>query len=183
MTEIPGDAAAWRAYLSEYGAAFLRTAEDYQLRKLTAEQCETHWLGPGPAGEQTIAATEARLGTRLPPSLRTFLSVTDGWYGVGGWIELVHPCREIDWLRNTASGEWLIELYSEADRQDELADLFRNALMIAGGEDLWLLDPTDVRPDGEWAAHEFEPKYGEVERYADFSALFHASMLLMTEEG
>ncbi|MCX5097256.1 SMI1/KNR4 family protein [Streptomyces sp. NBC_00365] len=36
------------------------------------------WLGFAPASEVEVAAAEARLGRRLPPSLREFLLVTNG---------------------------------------------------------------------------------------------------------
>jgi hypothetical protein len=175
----PRTAEDWRGYLVEYGEIYVRTANEYQRRLLTAEQSESHWLGAEPVDARTIEATEQRLGDiRFPPGLRTFLTVTDGWQGVGGWVDAVSPCAEIDWLRNTDVGEDLIELYAEFEEEgepDELLTLFRRALVIAGGEDLWLLDPATIRPDGEWAAYEFAPKYGEATQYPTFADLFHAS--------
>jgi hypothetical protein len=185
MTGTPGGSAPrtaedWAGYLVEYGATYVRTANEYVRPRLTAEQVETHWLGAGPASEEALAATEERLGTRLPPGLRTFLAATDGWCGVGGWISEVHGCAEIDWLRDTDIGEDLIELYAE-EEVEELCALFRRALLVAYGEDLWLLDPASRGPDGEWAAHEFAPKYGEGEEYASFTELFEKSRKLMLE--
>jgi hypothetical protein len=46
-----------------------------------------------------------------------------------------------------------------------------------------LLDPTEIGPDGEWAAYLFVAKYGELEKYASFAELFHASWRLMEEFG
>lgn len=181
----PSTVEDWRAYLPEYGEVFVRTADEYVRQHLTAEQIETHWLGADPANEGTIAATQQRLGLELPPSLRTFLTVTDGWKGVGGWIDEVVPCAEIDWMRNTDKGAGLVELYTDAendeDEPNELLALFQRAVVVAVGEDLWLLDPTEAHPDGEWPAHEFEPKYGEAEEYRSFADLFHASKELMLE--
>ncbi|MCP2205453.1 SMI1/KNR4 family protein [Lentzea flava] len=180
----PRTADEWRGYLVEYGGVYVRTANEYVHPRLTTEQIESHWLGSEPADEQTVAATEHRLGIRFPPSLRAFLSVTDGWQGVGGWIDEVSPCAEIDWLRNTGIGEDLIDLYTEAEQEDnepdELLALFRRALLITSGdEDLWLLDPATIHPDGEWTAYEFAPKYGEAEEHPSFAEMFHASKELM----
>lgn len=183
VTEIPGasvprTAEDWPGYLAEYGELYVRTANEYVRPRLTAEQIGTHWLGAEPADEQTIVTTEQRLGIRFPPSLRAFLTVTNGWYGVGEWIDEVSPCAEIDWLRDTEWGTDLIELYADAEGE-ELITLFRRALLIASGEDLWLLDPSETHPDGEWTACRFVPKYGESEEYPSFAELFHASKELM----
>lgn len=150
----------------------MRAADEYQLARLTIEQEETHWLGTEPADEPTLVAAEQRLGIRFPPSLRAFLSVTNGWHGVGGWIEQVSGCEGIDWLRNTDTGDYLIGIY---DDDDEMVALFRRTLAVAAGEDLWLLDPTETGPDGEWTAYEFAPKYGDYSEYASFADLFHES--------
>jgi hypothetical protein len=179
----PRTAEDWRGYLVEYGEVYVRTANEYVRPSLAAEQLESHWLGAQPVDVQTMAATEQRLGIRLPPSLRAFLTVTDGWQGVGGWIDAVSPCAEIDWLRDTGRGEDLIGVYTEVEQEEgepnELLALFRRVLVITSGEDLWLLDPTAIHPDGEWTAYEFAPKYGEAEKYPSFAELFHASMNLM----
>jgi hypothetical protein len=184
VEDVPRTAGDWRGYLVEYGGVYVRTANEYQRARLTAEQLESHWLGAEPVDERTVAATERRLGIRLPPSLRAFLTVTDGWQGVGGWVHEVSPCAEIDWLRDTGMGEDLIDVYLDVEQEDgepnDLLALFRRALVITSGEDLWLLDPTAIRPDGEWTAYEFAPKYGEAEEYPGFAELFHASRGLMT---
>jgi len=179
----PRTAEGWRGYLVEYGGVYVRTANEYQRPRLTAEQIESHWLGDEPVDVRTIEATEQRLGIRFPPSLRNFLTVTDGWQGVGGWVHEVSPCAEIDWLRDTDMGEDLIGVYTEVEQDEgepnDLLALFRRALVITSGEDLWLLDPATIHPDGEWAAYEFAPKYGEAEEYPSFADLFHASKELM----
>ena len=56
--------------------------------------------------------------------------------------------------------------------------VFERTLVIASGEDYWLLDPALVT-DGEWAAHEFAPKYGDLEGFASFSALMDGSRKTM----
>jgi hypothetical protein len=181
--DAPRTAEDWRGYLVEYGSVYVRTMNGYVRPRPTAEHIESYWLGAEPVDVQTIAATEQRLGIRFPPSLRAFLTVTDGWQGVGGWLDEVIPCAAIDWLRNTGRGEDLLGVYTEVEQEEgepnELLALFRRALLITSGEDVWLLDPATIHPDGEWTAYEFVPKYGDAEEYPSFAELFHASMALM----
>jgi hypothetical protein len=173
----PGD---WRAYLHDYGDLYLRTANEYQLPSITEEQHSTRWMGREPATEEALTAAEHRLGLRLPPSLRAFFLTSDGWLGVGGWVERIHSCAELRPLRDTDHGAHLIELYGEAaEEYPEPVRLFENALEIAVGEDLWLLDPTKAGPNGEWPAHLFEVKYGEFEEFTDFTALMDDSRTTM----
>ncbi|WP_218157459.1 SMI1/KNR4 family protein [Saccharopolyspora shandongensis] len=162
----------WRGYLREYNELYLRAAEDDEL------DSGQNWMGNEPAAEETVLAAEKRLGVRFPPSYRAFLLASDGWNGVGGWIELIWSCERIPWMRDTGGGANLIDLYGE-DPDDEYAVLFRRSLDVAEGEDFWFLDPAEVGPEGEWAAYLFEPKYGELKEFASFAELFHASRRLM----
>jgi hypothetical protein len=180
---LPATPGEWRTYLFEYGEVYIRTANEYQRPLLTPEQLETNWLGTQPATDEDIAATEQRLGVPLPPSLSAFLRASDGWEGVGGWIDEILPCAQIDWLRDTDWGDELIEIYSEDEPEDdgtnEPLDLFRRALLIARGEDIWLLDPTSVTDSGEYLAVDFTPKYGDSKEYPSFAVLFDESKDLM----
>jgi hypothetical protein len=181
---VPRTAEDWSGYLVEYGKLYVQTANEYQRSILTAEQIETHWLGAEPADEQTIEATEQRLEVRFPPSLRAFLSVTNGWQGLGGYVDQANPCSEIDWLRNTVRGAELIEVYEAAQQDDELNELlalFRRVLLLGDGEDVWLLDPTATHPDGEWTAYQFQPSYGDYSDYSSFAELFQRSKEDMEE--
>ncbi|MEV0083869.1 SMI1/KNR4 family protein [Saccharopolyspora sp. NPDC050642] len=170
----------WRDYLREYNELYLRTEGEYQRVDLGSEQEAARWMGHEPATEEVVLAAERRLGVRFPPSYRAFLLASDGWDGVGGWIELIWSCERIPWMRDTRGGADLIDLYGE-DPDDEYAVLFRRALDVAEGEDFWFLDPDDVGPEGEWAAYLFEPKYGELKKFAGFAELFRASRRLMEE--
>jgi len=171
----------WRSYLLEYSDLYLRTADENERDGLDGSQVAAPWLGYEPAGEQAISAAEERLGVRFPPSFRGFLEASDGWRGVGGWIELLCSCDEIEWFRATPSGAEFIELYSEEEDNSDVVAVFERSLLIGSGEDFWLLDPAKVAADGEWAAYEFAPKYGDLEEYASFSALMDDSRELMME--
>ena len=167
---------AWRPYLRDYGKSWAEDCDVHRLVELGLEDEPDPWLGAEPAGEDVVAAAEQRLGVRFPPSFRGFLLTSDGWHGVFGWIDEVHSCADVHWLRDISTGRNLIKLYSEgAAEDDEYATLLRQSLAVAKGEDLWLLDPTDTGADGEWAAWEFQIKYGDFGRYGSFAELFHAS--------
>jgi hypothetical protein len=171
----------WRSYLREYSELYLRTVNKYERAKLDPEQAATSWMGHEPATEEAVLAAEQRLGIQFPPSFRSFLLTSDGWSGVRGWIDLVWPCEDISWMRDTYTGGDLIEVYTEESDGNEYLALFQRSLEVAGGEDCWFLDPTETGPDGEWAAYVFVPKYGQSEKYANFAELFHASRRLMEE--
>ncbi|MDT7781693.1 MAG: hypothetical protein QOF58_112 [Pseudonocardiales bacterium] len=177
----------WHEYLVEYGREYVRTANVYQREFMKPEHAANGWFGARPADERTIAATEQRLGTRLPPSLRSFLAVTDGWEGmVAFFVDELLPCARIDWLRDCERGADLIEIYGEEldedDEPDELLELFRRSLLIADGEDIWLLDPARTGPDGEWAGMHFAPGEGDYpEAHSSFAGLLHVSRVQYVE--
>lgn len=111
------------------------------------EAREARWLGFEPAGEERILALEDRLGCPLPPSLRSFLQVTDGWRHAGDSIPLLAGTGGIDWCADP------------------------HGLRLAsgpGGVDV-LLDPYDVDERGEWAVHTYRSGRGAPhERHGSF---------------
>ncbi|CAL9535313.1 hypothetical protein SUDANB171_04107 [Streptomyces sp. enrichment culture] len=154
--------AQWREYLHAYGELAVR-----------ADDAPRRWAGRPPATEEAVAAAEARLGLRFPPSYRGFLLTTDGWDDVGCWAGPVLPLARTGWLRDTRVGRDHIELYGEEGGEDDpYVVVFRRVLEITTGEDAWYLDPSDVGPDGEWAGYLFTPKYGELTRFSGFAALW-----------
>lgn len=173
----------WRGYLGRYDERYLKNVasdqelvdllEESELEVLEEEGRLERWLGEEPASQEAVVAAEERLGVRFPPSLRGFLLASNGWPRVSGWVDLVYPCGRISWMRDSDAGASLIPLYGEDADHDDIVQLFRRSVEVAGGEDVWLLDPTDVGPDGEWAAYLFTPKYGELDEFTSFSALFH----------
>ncbi|KJE22407.1 hypothetical protein FF36_03279 [Frankia torreyi] len=173
----------WRDYLREYSETYLRTADPDEL---SDEQIQHRWVGHEPAAEQTVAAAEQRLAVRFPPTFRSFLATSDGWPNLAGWIDELHASTDVDWFRDTVDGAGFINLYGEPHNDgqdlDDLLSVFRRSLVIASGEDFWLLDPADPGPDGEWVAWEFTPKYGSLERFASFAEIFHADRVFMEQE-
>ena len=188
----PATPEEWRVFLERYGELYVKLhADDEELADLLDEdQLEDldegkrvdAWLGAAPAREEALTASEERLGMRFPPGLRGFFLTSDGWTCLDGYVDGVHPCDRVVWMRDSQAGGRVIETYASIPGNEEDVALFRRSIEIARGEDFWLLDPTDVGPDGEWAAYEFTPKYGDTTDYPSFSALFHSMFESMEEE-
>jgi len=111
--------------------------------ELTAE-----WLPSvfAPATEAQIASEEARLGVRLPPSLRSFYLQSNGHGVATSFIWAVRSVEQIGWLRDVVPH--LYEIYEEED------PAIARCLVVSGEADAswWLLDPGEVDARGEWRA-------------------------------
>ena len=152
---LPVTAEQWRIYPAEYGDWFVSEAPENMQRHVTEEQRRTRWLGREPASEQQIAATEERLGVRLPPSLREFLLVSNGWGPVSAWTEALSPCEKIDWLRNTDDDfiDGLREAFEDDGEELGEDDIYLQTLSVALGDDTILLDTRSVSAEGEYEAY------------------------------
>ncbi|WP_424570486.1 SMI1/KNR4 family protein [Streptomyces sp. CH-036] len=192
VAAVPTTPEEWRAFLERYGELYVKVRADEQelvdlldeeqLDALDQDERVEAWLGEAPAREEALAAAEERLGVRFPAGLRGFFLASDGWTRLDGWVDGVHPCDRVVWMRDSEAGGRVTEIYASIPGNEEVVELFRRSVEIAGGEDYWLLDPTDVGPDGEWAAYEFTPKYGDTTKYPSFSALFHSGFESMEED-
>ncbi len=183
----------WRAFLERYGELYVKVRaeeeeladllDDDQLEALDEGERVQPWLGAAPAREEALVTSEERLGVRFPPSLRGFFLASDGWRCLDDeWVDEVHPSGHVVWMRDSEAGKRVTEVYDSIVGNEDDVQLFRRSIEIARGEDFWLLDPTDVGSDGEWAAYEFAPKYGDTTKYPSFSALFHAGYTSMEED-
>ena len=83
----------WKSFLKLYSRELLSYDWSDTLRMfashgaaISEEARRTQWLGYLPASEAAIEAAEQRLGRRLPPSLRAFYEVTNGWGMTGSFI-------------------------------------------------------------------------------------------------
>src|SRR3954464_8757295 len=97
----------WRQLLQRYSQEFLSHDWSDTLRLFSShgavipdEARRASWMGFEPASAAAIAATEDRLARRLPPSLRTFYEVSNGWGMIGRFIFDVLPVEEIGWLKD-----------------------------------------------------------------------------------
>ncbi|QKW18071.1 SMI1/KNR4 family protein [Kitasatospora sp. NA04385] len=103
----------WREFLELWSTEWITARQaDPSEPPLDPEVLRDGWLGFSPASETEVAAAEARLGRPLPPSLREFLLVTDGWRDAGPFIQRVAGAAELDWLRDTPERHW-IDIWAE----------------------------------------------------------------------
>ncbi|MFC5201050.1 SMI1/KNR4 family protein [Streptomyces kaempferi] len=176
----------WRPFLEQWSAEWIAGNDPDKDAPLAQEVVRDAWLGFAPASEAEVTAAEARLGRRLPPSLREFLLVTNGWRDAGNFIYRLAGAAELEWLRDTDDRTW-IEVWEdlaeddvEEDEDGEEAFGVQEAKVLArclrlsleGDAAVILLDPDDVDVDGEWAAYWLASWSGEgPERYDSFHGL------------
>jgi hypothetical protein len=181
-----GERTTWRPFLEQWSAEWIAGHDPDKDAPLAQEVVRDAWLGFAPASEAEVAAAEARLGRRLPPSLREFLLVTNGWRDAGNFIYRLAGAAELEWLRDTDDRTW-IEVWEdlaeddvEEDEDGEEAFDVQEAKVLArclrlsleGDAAVMLLDPDDVDVDGEWAAYWLASWSGEgPERYGSFHGL------------
>ncbi|MFG2525350.1 SMI1/KNR4 family protein [Streptomyces sp. NPDC048527] len=166
----------WRPYLAQYSADVLRTAGRDELRDVSEEQRATGWLGFQGASEEQLVALEARLGTRLPPSYRSFLATSDGWRHLGPFMDEMRTIGNVDWCEEAEPFLWDIITDRYGEELDSPETMERGLLISGEGDaQYWLLDPGDVSDDGEWAAYIWASWYpGWGERHESFAALVAA---------
>jgi hypothetical protein len=131
-----------------------------------------------PATEEQIVREEARLGVRLPPSLRSFYLASNGHGRVGNFIWAVRSVEQIGWLRDLEPH--LHGLVLEDD--PEVA----RSLVVSGEADAswWVLDPGTVDDRGEWRAGRWSSWNPGISWHAtDFFALFEAEVSSAEELG
>ncbi|GAA4018309.1 hypothetical protein GCM10022384_70470 [Streptomyces marokkonensis] len=165
----------WRFYLAEYGADVLRVSGERELFNVGDEQRATGWLGYEGADEQRIVALEERLGTRLPPSYRSFLGASDGWSRLGPFMHEIRTTGALDWLDDDDAEMYMGTCDDEPD--DASKHVRAPVLLIAdeGDAQWWLLDSGDVSQDGEWAAYTWSSwQPGLSDRYGSFAELVAA---------
>ena len=86
---------AWRQFLGRWNRELLGDAE--VRRGLPAEVVASGWLGYPGATPAEIERAESRLGVRLPPSYRTFLTVSNGWHPAAPYLGRLWSTEEIGW--------------------------------------------------------------------------------------
>lgn len=155
-----------RAFLELWSREWV-TAHDPARDRPLDDEVRAGWLGFPPATPQRLAAAERRLGCVLPPSLRAFLLVTDGWKHAGNFIHRLAGTAELDWMRDTDSVSW-------ADAYDDEVIARSLRLSLDGDASVLFLDPHDVGADGEWAAYRLASWSGVgPQRHESFAALMY----------
>ncbi|WP_326646782.1 SMI1/KNR4 family protein [Streptomyces anthocyanicus] len=167
----------WRPFLVEWSAEWADCQPEGETRSADdASARRSRWLGFPPADEERVAAAEARLGRRLPPSYREFLMVSDGWRHAGGFVWLLAGTADARW-HDDASGladTFEEDLDEEAGPQERReAGIWRRGLQLDVASDATyvLMDPEDVDEDGEWAVYTWAGwRAAPPERHASFRA-------------
>lgn len=92
------DREEWRPFLKRWSEEWISAHDPDRDGSLDPDVVRGGWLGFAPAASADVAALERRLALTLPPSLRAFLEVTDGWrdaglfiYRLGGTSEIGRP--------------------------------------------------------------------------------------------
>lgn len=163
----------WTTFLRAYSAEVLRDLDDdpEAYSTVTDEQRERRWLGFERAGDAEIASLATRLGQELPPSYRAFLAVSNGWTEIDEFVTQLYPVSGVGWFRDVEAD--LVGSWADAGLPG-IDALLRRVVAIGHGEDgdHWMLDPTQVDSDGEWAAYSWHPSDGEPpHREESFAAL------------
>ena len=164
----------WREFLKLYSEELLSLDWSDTIRLFSSrgavipeEARRAAWMGFEPASEAAISATEDRLGRRLPPSLRTFYEVSNGWGMVGSFIFDVLPVEKIGWLNDLEPDLYAIACKAEGSEGPfnndpgnarlehyrlEQGTMVKRSLAISSWGDaaIWLLDPGDQRRTAEW---------------------------------
>jgi HEAT repeat protein len=187
----------WQSLMTLWNAELLA---DEQIRAhLPPEVLAAGWMGYPGAGEEPIAALEARLGATLPPSYRAFLAFSNGWRHTGYFIPAIWSTEQVEWfaVRNQDTidawrdGERYPgaelppvpdEEYLDYDERGAASGAMRSeylqtALEIsdcASGDGVYLLNPQILTPEGEWEAWFFAAWIPGAQRYRSFWELMVA---------
>jgi len=177
------DAEQWRPFLKRWSEEWIAAHDPENDQPLDEAVVRDGWLGFAPAAEEEIAAAEARLGVSLPPSLREFLAVTNGWRDAGNFIYRLASTAELGWLRDLDPG-WIDAfgaamdgaLDEDDDEYEGVTPMLRRALQLSLDGDcaVMFLDPGDVDAGGEWAGYWLASWSGEgPERFGSFYDLMY----------
>jgi hypothetical protein len=186
------DRTAWEAVLRQWSKEVLGSEH---ADNLPPEVISSGWLGFPGATEKEIQEAEARLKTKLPPSYRTFLKVSNGWRITSPFIERLWSTRDGAWLKDRHS-DWVdawqegeqiygpppvsdAEYFNYGPDQAEYnlrVEYLETALEISdvGDAAIYLLNPRVVTAAGEWEAWFFANWLPGARRYRSFQELMLA---------
>jgi hypothetical protein len=178
--------AEWKGFLTDYNHDLLSYEE--VVETLPRKLLKDGWLGYPGAPEAEIAAAEKRLGTRLPPSYRAFLAVSNGWRYASISIFDLLPVAKLAWFREK-SQDWIDayvgpsaelprlsdkEYFVYGDKQDCVkfrTEYLQTALQVSaeGDSAVVLLNPEVVTNEGEWETWFFANWLPGACRYRSFA--------------
>lgn len=180
----------WHELLTQWSRELIAANEF--IENIPPEIIASGWLGYPGATENQINQAETRLGTKLPPSYREFLKVTNGWRQLNSFIYKLWSTDEIEWLvvrhRNDLINPWLEGYTSNGsasmtmsdeeylvygEEQDQAimrVEYLQTALEISdtGDAAILLLNPQILTTEGEWEAWFFTSWLPGAKRYPSF---------------
>jgi hypothetical protein len=192
----------WESFLKRWSQEILESIGS-DREKLPPEVIESQWLGYPGATEEEIAQAEARLDTKLPPSYRAFLKVTNGWRQTTPFINRLWSTEDIEWF-TVRNQSWLNALQARLEQSSsELpnsslphASIADEEYFVYGGEQdcskirveylqtaleisqrgeaaIYLLNP-QVVTEGEWEAWFLGDWLPGADRYRSFQEMMQA---------
>jgi hypothetical protein len=190
------DRDGWYDLLKNWSVALLGS-NDLQ-EEPSEEAIVQEWLGLPGASESEIAALEKRLNTKLPPSYRDFLSISNGWGQLNHFIYDLFPAQSVDWF-SILDPDWVKawtepvgeeyeplevpdEVYFDySDAQDAGSmrnEYLKSCLQISsrGDSAILLLNPVIQTPEGEWEAWFFANWLPGARRYRSFWELMNGEL-------
>jgi hypothetical protein len=160
------DREQWQPFLERWSEEWIAAHDPDNDRPLDDSVVRDGWLGFAPASAEEIAAAQARLGCSLPPSLRSFLEVTNGWRDTGHFIGRLAGTAELGWLRDV-DPLWIDSYGASFDEGAEedcsVTPLLQRALQVSveGDSAVMFLDPADVDANDEWAGYRLSSWSGQ----------------------
>jgi hypothetical protein len=187
----------WEDFLRRWSKEVL---ESHEYNCFPPEVHITGWLGYPSATDEEIAAAERRLNTRLPPSYRAFLKVSNGWRQTTPFVHRIWPTDGIEWFAQRHSNwiEAFIRRYGDRGQDLSSIDLSTDLAYWVYGEEqdcrslrshylysalevsqkgdasIYLLNPQVTTDTGEWEAWFFGDWLPGADRYRSFEALMRA---------
>lgn len=178
-------AEVWRPFLKRFSTELLDFRHPDQVDSPPEPDVRTE---SSPATEEEIQTAERRLGRALPPSLRSFYSVSNGWeFGMydRGWR--VMKVEEIGWLKDVDPSFYQVAQKAEQTpgpfkkdpngerlahfRYQEGTRIKRSLLLTdQADEAIWLLDPETSGATGEWPARSW--KHWDPETHWDIRNIY-----------
>ena len=96
----------------------------------------------------------------FPPSYRSFLRASNGFFELDREVFVLRPVQEIGWFRDVES-----DLYGwwNEDGLEGVTSLLSRCVAIGQGDngEYWFMDPTQVDGSGEWTVYSWHSSDGE----------------------
>lgn len=142
---------------------------------LAFDEAYPHELGD-PCNPDQLAQLERAVGTRLPPSLRGFLTLHNGWSNFAGDAKILAvEDHGSEWVRDRLDD--LATLFAEEDENPFDAGAVPVMLGVKARGFL-LIDPRTVRADGEMDFIDYDLTR-EVHRFTDFDAFLRHKLAIL----